>query len=348
MVSLGVHQLLNTLYVMTEGSYVHVDHETLRVELEGKTQLRVPVHHLGAVVCFGNVLVSPAAIHLCATEGRELVFLDRWGRFRGRVVGPTSGNVLLRLAQHQAFTRQEATLDIARAIVAGKVQNARQVLLRGARDSKNPNGEGVLRQAADHHAEVVARLQTTTELNGLRGHEGEAAQAYFGAFRYLIREERETFRFDGRNRRPPRDPVNTLLSFIYALLLTDCVGALEGVGLDPQIGYLHAARPGRPALALDLQEELRAPVADRLVLTLINRKQLGPQHFEERTGGAVRLTDEARRSVVVAYQKRKAEEVRHHLLDRKIRVGLIPHVQARLLARHLRGDLEHYVPYTLR
>ena len=348
MVTLGVRQLLNTLYVMTEGAYVRVDHETLRIEIKGETQLQVPLHHLGGIVCFGNVLVSPFAIHRCAVEGREIVFLDRNGRFKARMVGPTSGNVLLRLAQHRALSEKHTTLEIARAIVAGKVQNARRVLLRGAREAQDPDGEASLREAVDRHSGALEGLKSAMLLDEIRGSEGRAGQAYFGAFQHLVREDRETFQFNGRNRRPPRDPVNTMLSFIYALVLTDCVAGLEGVGLDPQVGYLHALRPGRPALALDLQEEFRAAVADRLALTLINRKQVTSQHFEQRPGGAVSLTDEGRRAVVVAYQKRKAEEVRHHLLDRMVPVGLLPHVQARLLARRLRGDLEHYVPYTLR
>jgi len=202
-----------------------------------------------------------------------------------------------------------------------------------------------LREAAEVLARCSSRLPRARELDTVRGREGEAALAYFSVLGHLILQDKETFRFEGRNRRPPRDPVNALLSFQYALLFNDCVAAAEGVGLDPQVGYLHAIRPGRAALALDLMEEFRSVVADRLVLTLINRKQIGKSHFVERPGGAVSLTEEGRKAVVVAYQKRKSEEVRHAVLDRNLPIGLIPHVQVRLLARHLRGDLQEYLPY---
>ena len=327
---------------------MHVDHDTLRIEANGETKLRVPKHHLGAVVCFGDVAVSSGLIRQCSADGRTLVFLDRSGRFQARMVGPTSGNVLLRQAQHQALSNEQKTLDIARAVVAGKIKNARAVLMRGAREAENVDAEAALRNAADGCDQAIRRLKKAGDLDELRGEEGDAAQRYFQVFSRLVREDPETFRFGGRNRRPPRDPVNALLSFLYALLTSDCVAALEGVGLDPQVGYLHAVRPGRPALALDLLEELRAPIADRLALTLINRKQVTAQEFDRGSGGAVSLNDPGRRKVVVAYQKRKSEKVRHLLLDRMIPVGLTPHVQARLLARHLRGDLEHYVSYTTR
>ena len=348
MVTMGVHQLLNTLYVMTQGSYVRMDHDTLRVESDGKTLLRVPTHHIGGVVCLGRVSVSPAVIANCASEGRDLVFMDRGGRFQARVVGPVSGNVLLRMAQHEAYNSECARLEIARSVIAGKLHNARQILMRGARESDNTGSENALRASAALHADAVSRLEGAGSLDEARGIEGEAASAYFSAFPGLIREDRSTFAFRGRNRRPPRDPVNALMSFIYALVLTNCVGGLEEVGLDPQIGFLHAVRPGRPSLALDLMEELRPALADRLALTLINRRQVTREHFSERPGGGVLLTEDGRREVVAAYQRRKADEVRHRLLDRRIPMGLVPNVQARLLARHIRGDLEHYIPYTTR
>lgn len=346
MTTVAVHELLNTLYVMTEGSYVHVDHETLRVEVEGKTQLQVPVHHLGAVVCFGNVLVSPALIHRCAEDGRSLVFMGRNGRFKARMVGPTSGNVLLRQAQYQALADADRTLKIAQSIVAAKVKNSRQVLLRGARQRQDDGPSGTtLREASEALAATLTSLERARDLDTVRGREGEAALTYFSALAHLILVDKDTFRFPGRTRRPPRDPTNALLSFIYALLRNDCVAAAEGVGLDPQVGYLHAVRPGRPALALDLMEELRSVLADRLTLTLINRKQLTEEHFVERPGGSVSLTDEGRRITVVSYQKRKVEEAQHPVVGRRLPVGLIVHVQARLLARHLRGDMERYLPY---
>jgi CRISPR-associated protein Cas1 len=338
-------ELLNTLYVTTQGSYVHVDHQTLKVELDGSTRLQVPVHHLGSVVCFGRVMVSPAAIAQCAHDHRDLVFLSEGGRFIARMLGATSGNVLLRLAQHKAYQEPAAVLDMARNFVAAKLQNSRLVLLREARQALDANAEERLRAAADQLAAIIKALPKCKSLDEVRGNEGEAAATYFSVFKHLVRVETDQFTFDGRNRRPPRDPVNALLSFLYALLRSDCEGAIEGVGLDPQIGFLHAVRPGRPSLALDLMEELRPLVADRLVLTLINRRQLAVKDFTERPGGGILLSDDGRRTLLTAYQKRKSEEVYHPVVDRNTPIGLIPHLQARLLARHLRGDLEHYPPF---
>ncbi len=337
--------MLNTLYVTTQGSFVHVDHETLRVEVDGKTQLQVPVHHLGAIVCFGRVMVSPAAIAQCARDQRSMVFLSEHGRFNARVVGPTSGNVLLRLAQHEAHRCAETTLEISRNIIAAKVQNSRLVLLREARQTKESDAGTALRPAADRLAVILKKLPEAADLDELRGNEGDAAATYFAVFGHLIREQKDAFTFDGRNRRPPRDPVNSLLSFLYSLLRIECEAAIEGVGMDPQIGFLHAIRPGRPSLALDLMEELRPLLADRLVLTLINRKQLKEEDFVRRAGGGVMLTDEGRRTLLVAYQKRKSEEVRHSAAEETVPYALIPHMQARLLARRLRGDLAHYPPF---
>lgn len=343
-----MHQLLNTLYVMTQGAYLHLDHETLKVEVEGTTQLQVPLHHLGGVVCFGDVLVSPALVHRCAEDGRSVVFLDRNGRFKARVEGPVSGNVLLRRAQHLTLTDPQKPALIARNIVAGKIQNARQVVLRGAREADTPEDTTLLDECAAILRDSLASLEVSTDLDQIRGLEGEAARTYFGVLDRMVREDREAFRLDERSRRPPLDPMNALLSFLYTLLLNDCVAAAEGVGLDPQVGFLHALRPGRPALALDLMEELRAVLADRLALTLVNRRQVARKDFETRPGGAVYLTDEGRKEVVVAYQKRKQDEVQHPVLGQKVPLGLVPHVQARLLARYLRGDLEEYPPFLYR
>jgi CRISPR-associated protein Cas1 len=284
----------------------------------------------------------------CAEDGRAVTLLDRNGRFKARVVGPTGGNVLLRRAQHAALSDPPRTLAVARHIVAGKLQNERQVLLRGAREALGPDDGAALGSGARAIAQGIAATEWAGDLDTLRGVEGTAAREYFAVFDRLVRDDRATFRMAGRNRRPPLDPINALLSFCYTLLTTDCVAALEGCGLDPQVGFLHALRPGRPALGLDLMEELRAPVADRLALTLINRKQLTAGDFEARPGGAVSLTDAGRKRVVLAYQERKADEVPHRLLDRKVPLGLVPHIQARLLARHLRGDLDYYPPFLVR
>ena len=343
-----MHQLLNTLYVTTPEAYVRLDHETLRVQVEGETRLQVPLHHLGGLVCFGNVLISPAVLHRCADDGRSVVFMDRNGRFKGRLEGPVSGNVLLRKAQHQAITDPEQTLAIARNIVAGKVQNTRQIVLRAARETQDADDAAALKATARKLASSVEQLPDVADLDQLRGFEGEAARQHFSSFSCMVREDRETFALKGRNRRPPRDPTNALLSFLYALLLNDCVAAAEGVGLDPQMGFLHALRPGRPALGLDLMEELRSVIAERLALSLINRRQITAKHFVERPGGAVHLEDEGRREVIVAYQKRKQEELQHPVLEQKMPIGLIPHTQARLLARVLRGDMESYLPFLYR
>ena len=341
-------ELLNTLFVTTQGAYVHLDHNTLRVEVENETRLRVPVHHLGSVVCFGRVSVSTAAMAQCAQDQRDLVFLSRSGRLRAKVIGPASGNVLLRLAQHRAYQDPDCALSIARNIVAAKVQNARLLLMREARQTQDEESESLLRNAAKDMAAVIEALPKTGGMDALRGNEGRAASVYFSVFNSLIRTPEGTFYFDGRNRRPPRDPVNALLSFLYSLLRVECQAACEGVGLDPQIGFLHSVRPGRPSLALDLMEELRAAVADRLALTLINRRQLTDKHFLGSAGGGVSLNDEGRNAVLVAYQKRKAEEISHPALQSKTPIGLLPHLQARLLARHLRGDLEHYPAFVYR
>ena len=343
-----MRQLLNTLYVTTPEAYVRLDHETLRVEVAGITKLQVPLHHLGGLVCFGNVLISPAVLHRCADDGRSVVFMDRSGRFKCRLEGPVSGNVLLRKAQYEAVSDIHSTLTIARHIVAGKIQNTRNINMRAAREAKTTQDETTLKETTRALASALDRTAAAIDLDQLRGFEGEAARRHFRSFTHLIREDRETFGIVGRNRRPPKDPTNALLSFLYALLLSDCVAAAEGVGLDPQMGFLHALRPGRPALGLDLMEELRPVIAERLVLTLINRRQINATHFVVRPGGAVSMTDDGRKEVIVAYQKRKQEEVQHPVIEQKVSIGLIPHVQARILARVLRGDIKDYLPFLYR
>jgi CRISPR-associated protein Cas1 len=341
-------QILNTLYVQTQGTYLRLDHDTLQVEVEREKVLQMPLHHLGGITVFGNVLLSPFLIHRCAEDGRSLVWLTEHGRFKGRLAGHTTGNVLLRQAQHRALNDPTATLAVARYAVAGKLQNARQVLMRAAREAKTEGDRAQLTAAAQSHAEAIGNTETAADLEQLRGIEGYAAKSYFAAFTAMVRQNREVFAFHERSRRPPKDPINALLSFVYTLLASECVAACEGVGLDPQVGFLHALRPGRPALALDLMEELRAPLADRLVLTLINRNQLSPDDFIERPGGAIYMEKAARKTVLAAYQKRKQQEVFHTVADTKVPLGLVPHTQARLMARHLRGDVPTYQPFILR
>lgn len=341
-------QLLNTLYIQTQGSYLRLDHETLKIEVEKEVRHQIPLHHLGAIVVFGNVLLSPFLIHRCAEDGRDLVWLSEYGQFKARLSGPTTGNVLLRRSQHNTITNSDAALFIARYIVAGKLQNSRSVLMRAAREANNIADKTALAKAASIHAEAIHNTETVSDIEKLRGVEGYAAKSYFAAFSHMIRTNREAFTFSQRSRRPPRDPINALLSLLYTLLAGECVAACEGVGLDPQMGFLHVMRPGRPSLALDLMEELRAPLADRLVLTLINRSQIKPDDFIERPGGAIHLAEEARKTVLAAYQKRKQEEVTHLVAGSKVPFGLVAHIQARLIARHLRGDIPSYQPFIQR
>jgi CRISPR-associated protein Cas1 len=341
-------QILNTLYVQTQGTYLRLDHDTLQVEVERKKTFQMPLHHLGGITVFGNVLVSPFLIHRCAEDGRSLVWLTEHGRFKARLTGMTTGNVLLRQAQHAALNDVQKILTIARYVVAGKLQNARHVLMRAAREAKAEADREALYAAAKTHADAIQNAEKVAELDKLRGIEGYAAKTYFGAFTAMVRQNRDTFEFTERTRRPPRDPINALLSFVYTLLANECIAACEGVGLDPQVGFLHALRPGRPALALDLMEELRAPLADRLVLTLVNRGQITPDDFVERPGGAILMAEEARKTLLAAYQKRKQEEVFHTVAETKVPFGLIAHTQTRLLARHLRGDVPTYQPFILR
>ena len=341
-------QLLNTLYVTTPDSYLHLDNQTLRVEVEDDTRLRVPLHHIGAVVCFGNIRLSTPLVHHLADTGIALVMLDDNGRFKARLEGPVSGNVLLRVAQVERSRDPGFSLHLARNIVAGKIRNCRQVLLRGARESKHDAEASRIARIADDLAAALRALPTTSDADTLRGFEGEAARQYFEGLNLIVRlDARSDFQMNGRTRRPPRDRLNALLSFLYSMLMNDCRSACEAAGLDPQIGYLHTLRPGRAALALDLMEEMRH-VADRVALTLINRGQLSANDFVEREGGAVMLEGDARKDVVVAWQNRKQEEVTHPLLKKSIPLGVVPLVQARLIARTIRSEIDDYPPYLAR
>ena len=338
-------QLLNTLYLTTPETYLRLDNDTLRVEVDHETRLRVPLHHLSAVVCFGHIGLSAPLMHRLAEGGIALVLLDDNGRFKARLEGAVSGNVLLRQAQFQRVADAAFTLDMARACVAGKIKNTRQVLQRGAREAKSDDEAKTLARLADDLAASLRSLPAAASLDALRGLEGEAARQYFSGLSLLVRpDQRAAFAMDGRTRRPPRDRFNAVLSFLYAMWMNDCRSALEAAGLDPQVGFLHALRPGRAALALDLMEEFR-PWADRLALTLINRGQLAANYFVLREGGGVSLQPDARKTVVVAYQERKKDEINHPLLAQSVPLGLVPLVQARLLARALRDDAAPYVPF---
>jgi CRISPR-associated protein Cas1 len=341
--------LQNTLYITTPEAYLRLEGDTVCVMIDDAKRMQVPLHHIGSLVLFDHAMLSPALLGRCAEEGKSVVWLTRSGRFSARLEGPVSGNILLRQAQHRAAEAPAQALELAKATLAGKIRNSRQLLMRGARESDEAAGKDILVRAAKHLAGQVRKLPEAASLDILRGLEGEAAARYFEALPQVMKPQfRPDFPFACRTRRPPRSRFDALISFLYALATGDCRAALETVGLDPQLGYLHSVRPGRPALALDLVEEFRAPLADRLALTLINRAQIQPKHFEEREGGAVLLNDEGRKIVITAWQTRKQEEVTHPVLQKGVPIGLLPQLQARLLARRLRGEIARYVPYLMR
>jgi CRISPR-associated protein Cas1 len=341
-------QLLNTLYVTTQGAYLAKDGETVQVRVEHEDRLRVPIHTLGSVVCFGQVACSPALMGLCAERGVALAFFSENGRFLARVQGPVSGNVLLRREQYRRADNPEHSAAIARSVVIAKVANCRTVLQRALRDKPDCAGNAGIESAAVRLAHLADTLQPVRPLDTVRGHEGDAARVYFDVFDHLVTESKDAFFFHGRSRRPPLDNLNALLSFLYTLVTHDVASALEGVGLDPAVGYLHRDRPGRPSLALDLVEELRPVLADRLALSLINRRQIGAQGFSKTETGAVLMDDGTRKDVLVAYQKRKQEEILHPFLKERVAFGIVPHVQALLLARCIRGDLDGYPSFLWR
>lgn len=333
--------LRNTLYVTSSGSYVRKEGETVVIEREGRKAGQIPVHSLQGVYCFGQVMVSPQLMGLCAEKGILLAFFTEYGRFLGRMEGGRQGSVLLRRAQYRCS--EQAPADVARLIVAAKIRSSRNVLQRRLRARGSC---GLVERAVDALNRSLEMAGSAKDTDQLRGVEGEAAARYFEAFPELITpEQRSAFPFSGRNRRPPLDAVNAMLSFVYSVLGQDVGAALRGVGLDPQAGFLHADRPGRDSLAQDLLEELRAWFADRLVLTLINRRQIRPEGFIYEAGGAVRMSDATRKTLLTAFQARKQEAVLHPLLKERVSVGLIPHIQAMLLARHLRGELPVYPPF---
>jgi CRISP-associated protein Cas1 len=337
-----VRPLLNTLYVTTQGAYLARDGETIAVRVEQETRARVPIHTLTGVVCFGQVSCSPFLMGLCAERRVGLSFLTEHGRFLARVQGPVSGNVLLRRQQYRASDDARLSGSIARAVVLGKIANGRQVLMRAARERREDPAVQMLDRASLRLKRILEDVAEQTETDTIRGHEGDAARTYFEVFDHLILAGREEFSFKARSRRPPLDNINALLSFLYTLLTHDVASALEVVGLDPAVGYLHRDRPGRPSLALDLAEELRAVLADRMALTLVNRREISASGFRRLETGAVTMDDDTRKQVLAAWQKRKQEEIVHPFLGERLAIGLVPFVQATLLARYLRGDLDGY------
>jgi CRISPR-associated protein Cas1 len=360
----------NTLYLTTHGSYVARDHLTLQVEVpvypenlprEERSRelatdwrkLSIPIHMLESICVFGASSISPPALDLCWEHGVAVNYLSEFGYLQARMTGVADTSVLLRRAQFRAADDSGKCAAIARQIIAGKLQNSRNSLLRAGWETDSADERARVTVATDALARQIQELGRWTPeglreagaLDRLRGAEGMGAVTYFEVFSLFLKQQREDFGFVGRSRRPPRDRINCLLSFLYALVRHDCIAALTSVGLDPFVGFLHAERPNRPALALDLMEEFRAWLADRLAVTLVNRQQVGPEHFRVREGGAVEFTDAGRKLVITAYQQRKQEKLTHPLLEQEFRIAQFPFVQARILARHLRGDIPDYVPF---
>lgn len=340
-----MRHLLNTLFVLTEDSYLTLDGENIVILQGDETLARFPLHGLESVLYFGYKGASPALMGACAKRSIGLCFLTQNGRFLARVCGETRGNVLLRRTQHRVSDSPPDALALAKSFISGKLFNARWVLERATRDHALRVDVLRLKAESAHLREAIDRARHCADADSLRGIEGEAASCYFGVFDELILQNDAAFRFTGRSRRPPLDNVNAMLSFFYTILANDCAAALEGVGLDPYIGFLHTDRPGRASLALDLMEELRPVLADRFVLSCINNRIVNAPMFEKTESGAVRMTDTGRRALLNAWQARKREIITHPFLGEKLPWGLVPFVQALLLARHLRGDLDAYPPF---
>lgn len=342
-------KLLNTLYVTTPDAYLRLEGETVCVIIEKVKKLQVPLHHLNSFVLFDHVMASPALLGKCTKDGMSVVWLDRTGKFRARLEGPVNGNILLRQAQYRLSDNLNENLNLAKRFVAGKIRNSRFLLMRAARETTNEENRASLKFAAKILSRNVSKLAGSENLDVVRGIEGESAKIYFSNLpKVMIASVKGSFEFSERSRRPPKDRFNALISFLYALTLSDCRAALETVGLDPQMGFLHSPRPGRESLALDLLEEFRSPICDRLALTLINRGQIKKQNFDERTGGSVLLNDKGRKIVISAYQCKKQEELSHPFLNKQTPIALLPHIQACLLARYLRKDIQDYTPYLQR
>jgi CRISPR-associated protein Cas1 len=338
---------LNTLYITSDDAYLSKERETFVVEVNNEKVFQAPIHSIENIVCFGFKPLTPALMAFCAENNVGISYLSETGRFLARVQGAQQGNVLLRKAQYAIADNELQSLSIARPIVAAKVSNYRSLLLRHQRNHPDecPDSVGL---AAETMGGRFVEIQQAESLDELRGHEGECATLYFAVLSSLITAQRQDFRFAQRTKRPPLDPANALLSFLYAVLANDVRSAVETTGLDPQVGFLHQVRPGRPSLALDVMEEFRAYLGDRVMLNLINLKQVTRKDFEIRESGEVRMSDDARKTVITAYQKRKQEEITHPFLDEKMTIGLLPHVQAQLLARHIRGDIPTYPPFYMK
>ncbi|WBY63808.1 MAG: CRISPR-associated endonuclease Cas1 [Thermocaproicibacter melissae] len=335
----------NTLYVTTPDAYLSLDGENIVIQKGGNELRRIPLHNLDGIVAFGYTGASPALMGACAERGVALSFLTMHGRFLARVCGMKQGNVLLRKEQYRVSDSEEKSLAIAKGMITGKLFNSRWVIERAARDYALRLNTEKLKHVSSLIAESLKQISATKTLDELRGIEGEAATCYFSVLDDLILQQKEQFFFRTRNRRPPMDNVNALLSFVYTLLAHDTAAALETVGLDPYVGFLHRDRPGRMSLALDMMEEFRPIFADRFVLTLINTRQVSSDGFVQKENGAVLIADDTRKKILIAWQGRKQEFITHPMLNEKIEWGLVPYSQALLLARYLRGDLDAYPPF---
>lgn len=339
---------LNTLYITSPDAFIHKEGMTFVVEIDNRKALQAPVHTIENIVCFGFKPVTPALMAFCAENNIGISYLSTTGRFLARVYGEQRGNVLLRKTQYELFDSPEKSRDVARVLVGVKIANSRRLLQRHLRNHGGDEGFPSVASAVRTLTYSLKRVETAGTLDEVRGIEGDSASTYFGCFDDLIVAQKDAFVFNGRNKRPPLDNVNALLSFVYMLLVNDVRSSLETTGLDPQVGFLHRLRSGRPSLALDLMEELRAYVADRVVLNLINLRQVQASDFERRETGEIRIGDKARKEVIVAYQKRKDEIITHPFLGEKTTIGLLPHIQAMLLARYIRGDMEQYPPFYMK
>jgi CRISPR-associated protein Cas1 len=338
-------QHLNTLFVTTQGAYLGKDGETVAVKIEQKTVLRIPIHTLDGIVCFGSIGCSPYLMGFCAENDVAISFLTEYGKFLAMVKGPVSGNVLLRRKQFRMADKPDVSAQVAGFILTGKMANCRTVLERCLRDHSEKIDQPSVKKVSERLSMYIRKELQKDDLDTLRGIEGDAAHQYFSVFDEMIFQQQDAFAFSGRNRRPPTDRVNCLLSFVYTLLVHDVRSALESVGLDPAVGFLHRDRPGRPGLALDMMEEFRPFLADRLVLSMINRGQVRPDGFTIKESGAVHMDDDTRKTVLTTYQKRKQESLVHPFLNEKIQIGTLFFIQALLMARFIRGDLDGYPPF---
>lgn len=340
-----MRKLLNTLYVTSQDNYLSLDGENVVILDKEQEVGRLPLHNLEAIVSFGYRGASPALMGGCASRNISLCFLTPHGKFLARVTGKVKGNVVLRKKQYEVSDNPVMSIGIARNCILGKVYNSRWVLERAIRDHGVSVDLEMLKKASVYLKNSLSNIETCMDMAQLRGYEGEAASVYFGSFDQLILQQKKEFVFSGRNKRPPMDNVNAMLSFVYTLLTNMIASALETVGLDPYVGFMHTDRPGRVSLALDLIEELRPVLADRFVLTLINKKMITGKDFTRKEDGAVIMKEKARKDMLVEWQNKKKEVITHPYLGEKVEWGMIPFVQAMLLARYLRGDIDEYPPF---